>query len=45
MASVEGTTILEQISNLFYDAEVFWGVPLVFALLYEGYCRLKAGKR
>ncbi len=42
---MEGTTILEQISNLFYDAEVFWGVPLVFALLYEGYRHLKVGRR
>lgn len=43
MASVEEATILDQISNLFYDAEVFWGVPLMFALLYEGYRRLKSG--
>jgi hypothetical protein len=45
MASMEGMTVLEQISNLFYDPEVFWGVPLVFALLYEGYRRLKCGRR
>ena len=45
MASLEGATILEQISKLFYDPEVFWGAPLVFTLLYDGYRHAKDGKR
>ena len=26
--------MLEAVSNFFYDPEVFWGVPLVVALLW-----------
>ena len=35
--------MLEQISNFFYDPEVFWGVPLVLAILLAGYHHLRAG--
>jgi hypothetical protein len=28
---------LDYISNFFYDPLTFWGVPLIFALLWEGY--------
>jgi hypothetical protein len=31
---------LDHISNFFYDPWTFWGVPLVFALLWESYRRL-----
>jgi hypothetical protein len=31
---------LDYISNFFYDPWTFWGVPLVFALLWETYRRL-----
>ena len=31
---------LDSISNFFYDPWTFWGVPLVFALFWEGYRRL-----
>jgi hypothetical protein len=34
--------MLEQVSNVFYDPEVFWGVPLVVAILHEVYRRLRA---
>jgi hypothetical protein len=34
--------MLEQVSNVFYDPAVFWGVPLVLAFLHEGYRRLRA---
>ncbi len=34
--------MLEQVSNVFYDPESFWGVPLVLAFLQEGYRRLRA---
>jgi hypothetical protein len=26
--------LLEQLSNFFYDPEIFWGVPLIIALLW-----------
>ena len=32
---------LDTVSNLFYDPKIFWGVPLMFALLREGLRRLK----
>lgn len=28
-------TVLETLSNLFYDPFVFWGVPLIVALAWE----------
>jgi hypothetical protein len=36
--------LLEQVSNVFFDPEVFWGVPLVLAFLHEGYRRLRAAR-
>jgi hypothetical protein len=30
---------LDYISNFFYDPWTFWGVPLLFALLWESYRR------
>ncbi len=32
--------VLDYISNFFYDPWTFWGVPLVFALGWEGCRRL-----
>ena len=32
---------LDSLSNVFYDPWIFWGVPLIFAFLWEGYVRLK----
>ena len=34
--------MLEQVSNFFYDAEHFWAVPLVLAILLEGYRYVRA---
>ena len=36
--------MLEQVSDFFYDPMVFWGVPLVLALLLEGYRHLRKGR-
>lgn len=35
--------ILDYFSNFFYDPWTFWGVPLVFALAWEGYRGLGGG--
>jgi hypothetical protein len=32
---------LDYISNLFYDPWTFWGAPLAFALVLDGYLRLR----
>jgi len=29
--------MLIYISNFFYDPWIFWGVPVLFALVWEGY--------
>ena len=42
---MEVPSLLERVSNVFYDASVFWGIPLVLALLYECYRELYGGKR
>lgn len=36
--------LLEQIAGLFYDPAIFWGAPLVLAVLYE-ICGRLARKR
>lgn len=37
--------MLDAISNVFYDPWTFWGIPLVFALAWEGWCLFAAGGR
>jgi|HubBroStandDraft_6_1064221.scaffolds.fasta_scaffold3678199_1 hypothetical protein len=32
---------LDYISNFFYDPWTFWGVPVILALIWEGYRWLK----
>ena len=31
---IDRDTMLDLISNVFYDPEIFWGVPLALALLW-----------
>jgi hypothetical protein len=35
--------MLDAVSNVFYDPLTFWGVPLVFALAWEGWRLFAAG--
>jgi hypothetical protein len=37
--------MLVYISNFFYDPWIFWGVPLILALVWEGCRRLKETRR
>jgi hypothetical protein len=37
--------MLVYISSFFYDPWVFWGVPLIFALIWEGYRNLREWRR
>lgn len=36
---------LERVSALFYDPWVFWGLPLLLALLIEGIRKRRTGRR
>ena len=36
--------MLERLADLFYDPWVFWGVPLILAVLWSGWRRI-AGRR
>lgn len=40
-------SVLDQIAGIFYLPAVFWGVPLVFALMHEAYreWRIRGGGR
>jgi hypothetical protein len=37
--------MLDAISDVFYDPWIFWGVPLVVALAWEGWRALAQGLR
>ncbi len=37
--------MLEQLSDIFYDPWVFWGVPLVLVALLSGYRRIREWTR
>jgi hypothetical protein len=39
----EGSPMLDAVSNVLYDPWTFWGVPLVFALAWEGWRLCAAG--
>jgi hypothetical protein len=36
--------MLDYVSNFFYDPWTFWGIPLVFALAWEGYRCVTRGR-